>query len=176
MTLRPARLEDAAGLARVHVDAWRETYPGIVPQSYLDGLSYQTLTESWQLTLAEPKPDDGIFLAEVEGQVVGFSCGGEEREGDLEFLGELYAIYLLKSHQGRGIGRLLFGAMAQHLASRGYPNMMLWVLRDNPTVKFYEHLGGVKVREQELELAGVKLPEWGYGWRFARRADEPGGS
>lgn len=164
MTIRPARLEDAPQLSRVHVDAWRETYTGIVPQTYLDGLAYQTRTERWRKILSEPQPHDGNFVAEVDGQIVGFSGGGKERQYDPEFSGELYALYLLKAHQGKGLGRRLFNAVVEHLVSHGYSNMMLWVLRDNPAVKFYEHMGGVKVREQELELAGEKLPEWGYGW------------
>lgn len=165
MTVRPATLEDAPQLSRVHVDAWRETYTGIVPQTYLDGLAYQTRTERWRRILSEPRPDDGNFVAEVDGQVVGFSSGGKERQYDGEFPGELYALYLLKAHQGKGLGRQLFNAVVTHLVSKDYSGMMLWVLRDNPTVKFYEHMGGTKVREQEIELGGEKLPEWGYGWR-----------
>lgn len=164
MTIRPARLEDGPALARVHVDAWLQTYTGLVPQSYLDSLSYAAREERWQRILTTPRPDEINFVAEDRGQVVGFASGGKEREGDSEFLGELYALYLLKSHQGQGTGRQLFGAVVAHLRERGYPSMMLWVLAGNPAERFYQHLGGVKVREQELELAGVKLPEWGYGW------------
>ncbi len=30
MRIREARLEDASAIARVHIDAWRETYQGII--------------------------------------------------------------------------------------------------------------------------------------------------
>ncbi|OQA93205.1 MAG: hypothetical protein BWY25_03118 [Chloroflexi bacterium ADurb.Bin222] len=39
--LRPARLEDAPILARVHIDTWRSTYGGIVPAAHLAGLSLE---------------------------------------------------------------------------------------------------------------------------------------
>ena len=39
-TIRAAQLEDAAGIARVHVDSTRTTYKGIFPDAYLATLSY----------------------------------------------------------------------------------------------------------------------------------------
>jgi hypothetical protein len=41
MIIRDASPADAAAIARVRVDAWRETYRGIVPEAFLDGLSYE---------------------------------------------------------------------------------------------------------------------------------------
>src|SRR5205809_105170 len=38
-TIRPARVEDAAGIAKVHIDSWRTTYKGMVPDEHLAGLS-----------------------------------------------------------------------------------------------------------------------------------------
>ena len=35
LTIRPAEIDDAAAIARVHVDTWRSTYAGIIPQHYL---------------------------------------------------------------------------------------------------------------------------------------------
>ena len=39
--IRPATLEDAPAIARVHVDTWRTTYAGIVPDEHLAKLSYE---------------------------------------------------------------------------------------------------------------------------------------
>lgn len=41
MLTRKAALEDAPGIANVHVDSWRSTYKGIVPDTYLASLSYE---------------------------------------------------------------------------------------------------------------------------------------
>jgi hypothetical protein len=43
--------------------------------------------------------------------------------------------------------------------------MMLWVLKENPTCRFYEHLGGKICAERTIELGGKVLDELGYGWR-----------
>ena len=34
--IRPDDVSDAVAIARVHVDSWRTTYAGIVPDDYLD--------------------------------------------------------------------------------------------------------------------------------------------
>ena len=46
--IRRARAEDAAGIAQVHVASWRSTYPGMVPDSYLIGLSTEAYAERWR--------------------------------------------------------------------------------------------------------------------------------
>jgi hypothetical protein len=39
--VREAMLEDAAAIARVHVDSWRTSYQGIVPEGFLADMSYE---------------------------------------------------------------------------------------------------------------------------------------
>ena len=100
MRVRAANPSDAHPIARVHVDTWRTTYTGIVPAEYLAGLSYRDRESRWEEILAIDQPTSSNFVAETEGgDVVGFAGGGPEREGDKNYLGELYAIYLLEGYQ-----------------------------------------------------------------------------
>ena len=46
--IRRALPEDAATIARVHIDSWRETYAGIVSAEYLKNLSYSDRTARWE--------------------------------------------------------------------------------------------------------------------------------
>ncbi|MHC8522911.1 GNAT family N-acetyltransferase [Rossellomorea sp. H39__3] len=62
-----------------------------------------------------------------DGLVVGFASVGRERSGEYE--GELYAIYLLREYQGRGIGRELFSRSISSLKALGFQDMFIWVLR-----------------------------------------------
>ena len=39
IAIRPARLDDAAGIARLDVETWRAAYAGILATPYLVGLS-----------------------------------------------------------------------------------------------------------------------------------------
>lgn len=166
ITLRQATVEDAVGIATVHIASWRETYRGIVPDEFLDALSIQRRTEQWMNSLADPSNlYHRAFVAEMNGQIVGFSNYGFPQEAVNGFDGELYAIYLLRSAQGRGIGRRLFAEAAKGLLELGVSSMLVWVLKDNPARGFYEHLGGVRLREKPIEIGGKMLDEVAYGWR-----------
>ena len=70
-------------MSRVHVDAWRTTYAGIVPAGHLAGLSYRDRESRWERILTADRPSESNFVAEtVGGDVVGLAGGGPEREGN----------------------------------------------------------------------------------------------
>lgn len=165
MLIREARVEDAPGIAHVHVESWRTTYRAIVPADYLAGLSVEERQAMWADTLHSPGSGTCRFVAEdASGTLVGFATGGPTRDADTPYDSELYAIYLLESAQGHGIGRMLAGAVAERLAQAGSRSMLVWALADNPACGFYEAMGGQKVLEREVEIGGARLPEVGYGW------------
>jgi ribosomal protein S18 acetylase RimI-like enzyme len=173
--LRRARLSDAPAIATVEVASWRTTYGGIVPEDYLSRMTAEEHAERWARLLARPGSLDMTFVVEEEDRVVGFAKGGPEREGDLRFVGELYAIYLLEEVQRQGHGRALAEAVAEALLRRGLRSMLVWVLRDNLGARrFYESLGGVYLRQHDLDFgAGFTLPEVSYGWSDLRLGLHP---
>jgi GNAT superfamily N-acetyltransferase len=163
--IRPAQLKDAEGIAYVHVTAWQETYRGWMPDSVLDTLSVERRTREWRETLQDQvNIYHSAVVAEVDGQTVGFANYGREREGDPQFKGELFAIYVLKRFQGQGIGRGLIRDAANELLALHLSSMLVWVLSDNPYQKFYERLGGMYVREKPIQIGDVRLLEKAYGW------------
>ena len=165
MQIRPARPEDAAGIARVHVDSWRTTYRGLIPAAYLASLSYERREAMWRRRIQEAALTSMVFVAEgPAGEIVGFAAAGPERSGDPVYAGEVPAIYLLEAYQHRGIGRHLMRAVADHLAAHGMETMLLWVLAANPARQFYEALGGRPVRSHAIDIGGVTLDEIAYGW------------
>jgi GNAT superfamily N-acetyltransferase len=168
MIIREAKTEDAAPIARVIVDTWRSTYVGIVPQHYLDSLSFKLLTDRWQGRLADTDkiwPGWSIFVAENDtGKVVGFAGGGPSQDHGLDFTAELGFIYLLKSCQRQGTGRLLLTTVALKLKEQGHNNMLVWVFSANPNRAFYEALGAHAVVERYIDKYEGHLAETAYGW------------
>lgn len=176
--IRPALVADAAGIAAVHVDSWRSTYPGMLPDRYLVSLSAATHERRWRgLLSGAPPRGRRTFVAEAGGRVVGFSSCGPQRTGLPGFGGEFYALYLLDHVQGLGLGRRLLAAMAQHMLAADTRAALVWVLRDNPSRYFYERLGGDLLAEQPIAFAGARLMEVAYGWKdlvpLARLAADP---
>ncbi|MGD2251929.1 MAG: GNAT family N-acetyltransferase [Anaerolineales bacterium] len=167
INIRSAVVDDANAIARVQVDTWRSAYRSIIPDSVLDSLSYEQRSEHWSSILAR-KDRVRVFLVaeEEEHGVIGFCVCGLNRDEASGFEAELYAIYVLEMHQGRGIGRALFRECRKWTLDRGMSSMIVWVLRDNPYRRFYEALGGKVVSEQMISIRGVELPEVAYGWRF----------
>jgi len=163
-TIRASRIEDASSIARVHVDSWRTTYKGIVPDTFLADISYKRREQSARQHLSNLN-DTYTYVAEDEqGQIVGFISGGSNRDIPSEYTGELYAIYILQEAQGQGIGKKLTQVLIERLVQEHYYSMLVWVLADNPSRHFYEALGGQYVATKQIEIGGVMLNEVSYGW------------
>lgn len=170
--LRVATLADVPGIARVHVDSWLTTYPGLMPDSILANINLERRTQNMQRFIAS-QPENAItYLVEEIDGIVGFAQGGPNRdlETDGDYAGELYGIYLLQTWQGRGLGRQLVQAVARFLLSHGLESMIVWTLANNlQACSFYQVLGGNFVREREIEIQGCRMTEASYGWKDLRR-------
>ncbi len=122
MHVREATLADAPGIARVHVDSWRTTYPGIVPQAFLDSISYAQRETMWRQILSPHSgeaPLSQVFVAQdTSDRIVGFVSGGDVQGSYPPYDGELYAIYLLKESQRQGIGQRLTRTLVKRLLAR----------------------------------------------------------
>jgi ribosomal protein S18 acetylase RimI-like enzyme len=166
-SLRPAKLEDAPGIAKVHVDSWRSTYKGLIAEEYLAALSYERRTQAWSQNISNLQNGRFLFIAETRpGEIVGFVSAGPEHEGDPLYQAELDAIYLLQAAQGQGLGRKLVDMAMRALCQRGFSCMLLWVLKDNlPARKFYAALGGEYLRERPIKIGTQVLIEVAYGWK-----------
>ncbi|RAP76139.1 GNAT family N-acetyltransferase [Paenibacillus montanisoli] len=166
MIMRMASIDDCEGIAKVHLESWKTTYAGIIADSYLAGLTLEGRIRNRLLAFNHPQPDEMTFVAEEpDGRIVGFISGGKCREADLVYDAEVYAVYLLKEAQGLGYGRRFFTKMAAALKARGYSSLMLWVLRDNPALHFYEKMGGAVIGSKEIQIGEQLLIETALGWK-----------
>ena len=167
MMIRAACIDDAPAIARVHVDSWRTAYKGIVSDRFLADISYKQREQSARQRLNNL--DVYTYVAEDEqGRIVGFIAGGLNRDASEEYISELYAIYLLKEVQGQGIGKKLTQVLVERLIQEHYYSMLVWVLADNPSRRFYEALGGQCVSTKHIEIGGIMLEEVSYGWHDIR--------
>ena len=162
--IRPATVDDAPGIARVHVESWRTTYRGLMPDAVLDELSVSRREKFWHQVLKRGKSQFAFVATDVQGKVVGFVNGGLERERDPVYTAELYALYLFKEQQGHGYGAALFRAMLEKFLEQNHTTMLLWVLSTNPSRGFYEKMGGRYLKTKPLDIGGATLAEVAYGW------------
>jgi ribosomal protein S18 acetylase RimI-like enzyme len=178
--IRPAVISDAASMARVRVETWRTSYRGLIPDASIAGMDIEKETKRSIERFKAPVPNSCLFVAEVRPEtgdelpemrpfVAGFCGCGRDRDGDPQYSGELFAIYVLPAYQRKGLGLAMVQACVDWLRQNGHQSMLIWVLRDNqPARRFYEALGGKAVRKRSIEIGGARLPEVGYGYDLTR--------
>lgn len=163
MSIRAGTLQDAAGIANVHVRSWQGTYRGLLPQDFLDGMSTDRPTASWLRALDAPGT---VTVAEDQhGEIVGFvnhvACRDPDADGSV---GEVTTIYVLPEHFGEGYGRALMEAATAALSEAGFSQATLWVLTDNARARrFYEIAGwSLDGASQDATIGGQPVTEVRY--------------
>jgi GNAT superfamily N-acetyltransferase len=149
--VREATPRDAAILAALHVETFRETHGGGPPVSVREA--------QWERILGANDAKDFTFVVEENSyQLVGFARGTRHDGGVPGYQGELNKIYVLRRLHGHGLGRVLVCQVADRFRGQGVRSMLLFGGARNPSNGFYEHMGAVRLLSPEGEFHG------GYGW------------
>ncbi len=161
---RIARSEDAETLARIQATGWRESYHDQLPPEVIAAAADERrLLRRWQRALAEGK--SRVAIADD----LGFAEAGPQRDAVWAargFPGELYAIYILRSAQGRGLGRAL---MRLALGPDPQPFTVLVLDTNSAAHGFYEALGGRHLATVPEQVFAHPVVSRVYGWEFPLR-------
>jgi GNAT superfamily N-acetyltransferase len=160
--LHQASLRDAEAIARIHVETWRSTYAGLLPDNLLVGMSFEKQTKMWQRMLSGG--ETAIVAEDPRYGVIGFGSYGPNRSARSNFSGEVYTLYLLPDFQGLSIGQGLLRALFGALAREGHETAVIWVLASNPSRFFYEAMGGKPTAARNTNMGGQTVREVAYGW------------
>ncbi|MBU2410440.1 MAG: GNAT family N-acetyltransferase, partial [Gammaproteobacteria bacterium] len=152
---------DAKAIAEVHAASARAAYTDILPEDQLRALAPVTREAKWREAIEYNEPQ--VRVATLDGAVVGFV--GFDRSRDPKTpstTGEIWSIYLLPEHWGKGVGVALWDAARDGLEEEGCTVVTIWVpLRNERALRFHE-LAGFK-RElktaKTTALGGVKIEE-----------------
>jgi ribosomal protein S18 acetylase RimI-like enzyme len=142
MKIRPARVNDAPALARVHVDSWCAAYRGLVPDSFLQRFTYQSREERFRQSLVANAEE--TYVVQLNEQVVGFLTLGAARDSDVDSkrTGEIWGIYISPDYWRQRIGSRFVEEAESLLKSRRYESAVLWVLEGSQQARrFYEAMG-----------------------------------
>lgn len=149
--IRQASHADTDALAQMKLQAWRESYAGLLPAHVFDELAERAprTAAHWRAEM-----DRGIYFWAVvapDGRFVGVSNASPTRDEDSPTPLELTMIYLLDEAKGSGIAdRLLETTIGDAPAS-------LWVLADNPRARAFYTRHGFATDGMER----VVEPSWG---------------
>jgi len=163
--IRRARTGDARAVARVHVESWRTTYPGIIPDRVIVGMSVDDKAASWRQIIASQSRREAVLVASASrAGIVGYASVGPAQSLAGRYEGEVFTLYVLTDWQNRGIGRALLKGSFAFLAGAGMSSALVWVLADNPARFFYQAVGGKRASERDEHLWGATLHQIAYGW------------
>lgn len=136
LQIREMRGHDIPEKAVVHAQTWRETYAGMLP----DDLNAH-ITPQFAERLAHEQADWLTTLVALwDGHIVGYASFSAAREqlGRTDAT-ELCNLYVLRSHQGLGVGRALVDAVRERI---GESDLVLTVFARNEQAQgFYQHVG-----------------------------------
>jgi GNAT superfamily N-acetyltransferase len=160
----PAGPSDAEALAKVHVQAWRETYAGLLPPAYLARMSEEAHARRWFWVLTRPQGGDVALAADGPDGLIGYVSGGASRR-NRPGEGEVHTLYILRKAQGGGVGRALLQGAARVLEADGMRSLAISVLRDNHKARgFYARMGGIAEAARPERGPGGVLHEVYYVW------------
>lgn len=141
--VRPmASPQDREGRAFVHYQAWRETYPGLMPEEVLAKHTLERCRESANSRRFSNSSDIFVALDRENGdRVIGFATLSHHARDfvSVEDAGEIVALYVLRDFHGLGLGKELLESC---LARLPRPRVALFVLKGNEkAIGFYQHMG-----------------------------------
>lgn len=167
--VRKTEQGDAVAMGRVYVDAWHDTYPGLLPDDGLLAMSPERQAFAWARAIARQGSDNFVLVAEKDRYgIVGLASGGRCRDTDARYDGEVYTLYVDPNHQRSSVGRSLLMALFAELRRTGCMDGIIWALAGNPSRMFYEHLGGELAAHRQAVTMGVEHEEVGYAFPALR--------
>lgn len=155
MIIRTATDNDIKDIAKIYTDSWRRTYKDLLPDSFLEAMTYERSEKKFLSYIHMDK--QGAYVAEDgNNEIVGFASFMPYDE--LEKCLMLDSLHVLKSMQGKGIGKALIFAAGKYAYNNGYEKMALYVAKgNNKAEEIYMHLGAKSIKEFIYDLEGIPL-------------------
>ncbi len=143
LVLRRATVEDADAIGRIHAEGSAAAYQHIFPPEVFAARTADARAADFREGIEEDDPDERFWVAERDGEVVGFALTLPGKDPDIEGGGELKLFYVEPTLRGGGIGLPLFELAVGDLRRRRF-SPYLYTLKENAAARaWYERRGWV---------------------------------
>jgi len=131
--IRPARDADVPALGQLGGALLRVHYD-FDPQRFLTPPDEPEAGYAWFLGTQMHESDACVFVAEQDGQVVGYVYAGLEpmsRKELRDAAGFIHDVAVAEPYRGRGLGEALVQRASDWLREHGAPRVLLWTAQRN---------------------------------------------
>ena len=138
MLIRSAEPKDFAEIADLYVSNHKETYKGLLPDSYFDMLTPEYARKKWMEY--QSVPGRKLWVAYENDGFLGFSAGAADNNLPNTWL--LDSLHVTKAARGKGVGTALIHENRTYAANNGFSRMSICIVRGNESARaLYEKLG-----------------------------------
>lgn len=143
--------EEIEGKSLVHWQTWREAYDDILPTEFQETVTLE------RCRFFSQKYPENTLIAMDGMKVVGFISYGNFRDETIQ-AGEIFALYVLKDHYGKGIAQKL---MTEALSAlEHFSEIFLWVLKENKrAIAFYQKMSFTFDGQEKILELGKPIKE-----------------
>jgi GNAT superfamily N-acetyltransferase len=148
LSIRSADLDDINAIGFLAQQIWPETYGNILTAEqlkYMLNLFYSPASLRRQMVDEHHR----FVLIELDEEAIGFASWSASPEPGVY---KLHKIYFLPGQQGKGLGRSLLQFIFDEIGPEGAKTLRLNVNRYNKARQFYERMGFVVTREEDVPI------------------------
>jgi ribosomal protein S18 acetylase RimI-like enzyme len=172
MKLRRAEASDLDALAGIFVAAWRQGYPGIVPDNVIAAIDVAAAREI--IGQADSQQPFVTAVAEVSEGAAGYVQYGADTDARDDRTGYVAALYVHPDQASQGIGRELLDHAIAELARQGRDRVRLWVFADNKrAARLYASAGfrpdGAELTDPRWQTKQIRMQRDPGGWPASYR-------
>lgn len=147
LIIRHADTEDINSIGFLAHQIWPATYGHILAKEQLDYMLQMMYSPA---SLKKQMQQEHVFLiAELDEEPVGFASFSPTPDAGTF---KLHKIYVRTDIQGKGLGKALIYAVAEEIREKNAHCLRLNVNRHNMAKDFYERLGFVVVKEEDIDI------------------------
>lgn len=137
--VRLATVDDASTIERIARETWADTYAGLIPENVQTRFLDRAYAQEG-LREAIRRPESWFFVAERDGEVIGFAEYAPRSEEKVDLL----RMYVLPAKQRTGAGSALLDAGLEAIRNAGgeYTTVIAGVeVGNDKAIRFYEKQG-----------------------------------
>ncbi|WP_407333634.1 GNAT family N-acetyltransferase [Enterovibrio sp. 27052020O] len=152
---RKALPKDSDAIALISVEGWKYAYKGIMTDKELNLIDPIARAKGRAKFISENPLS--TLVASYGGSLVGFVDFEKSRDDDsLDYVGEIWAIYVLPQFIGKSFGNDLIALSFQELSQMGFSEVTVWTLRDNQVARNFYERQGFQLDSKERLYKGLK--------------------